>query len=636
MLRIGPRSIQTKLVITIGVTLMVTLSMAGIALILFDRQSARQQLMDDIVAVTEITSKRSSAAVAFRDQEALASNLNALRSHPRISMACIYLTSKPLLAEFHRHRKSHCPDLSNSERQQYFYDQGLQVQAPITLGNRTIGVLLIDANLTHLTDRLKKYTAVTLALLLGSGLLGFIFTQSLHRLITAPIQQLAQLARRVRTENDFGLRARKETDDETGELVTSFNSMLHHIQETRWQLEDAVEELRSQKQASEQKAFSETNRANDIRSFFAGASHDLKQPLNAMRLFLEALQQQSLDVSARQLTAKIAQANQNLSDLFASLLDAEKFEHRMRQLDLNAVDLGQLIQKLAQEFEPLAMDKALSLRVHRHPIIVHSDAAMLERIVRNLISNAIRYTQRGGILVALRQRHSMLLIDVWDTGCGIPADKIASIFDQYVQLNNPQHETQKGFGLGLSIVKRLCDALGYSIEVKSRPAKGTLFRVILPRQAAIASPLTDAVETVTDSDLLLKHQRVLVVDDDMLSLEALYNVLSPWVLDVSLAETIEEAVESIADYGFVPDLLLSDYQLKAASDGAKITGLDAMAAVHQALGRQIPTLIMSGDQSEATRSAIAAAGLVLLEKPIQPELLKQQIIALCFSKPCCS
>jgi len=357
----------------------------------------------------------------------------------------------------------------------------------------------------------------------------------------------------------------------------------------------------------------EAEQANISKSkFLAAASHDLRQPLHALGLFVDALESRIQYKEVRDIVGNIRTSTDALSDLLNALLDISKLDARVLKPEPISFQLQPLLQRIVTDFSEPAKSKSLHLRIVDCGMNIHTDPIMLERIVRNLVSNAIRYTSNGTILLGCRRRGKNISIEVHDTGMGIAPDKISRIFEEFYQLENPERDRQKGLGLGLAIVKRLSDLIDCPVSVSSTPQKGSVFRVQVPYvtdalPVAIISP-----EYIND----LQGTNVLVIDDDALVRQGMQQVLSQWQCQILLAENIEQALEQLGGSCSI-DIILTDYRLRENQ-----TGLDAIKKIHDVCNKNIPAIILTGDTDSQRLGEAKASGFKLLHKPVQSAKLR--------------
>jgi len=351
--------------------------------------------------------------------------------------------------------------------------------------------------------------------------------------------------------------------------------------------------------------------ANAAKSrFVATASHDLRQPVHALALFVDALRNSWLDERATQITGQIEVALSALDRMFNSLLDISQLESGAIPVEQEAVQLSPLIEELVNEFTPQAQDKGLRLRVEGDALWVQTDRTLLERILRNLIANAVRYTDEGEVVVRTRHDRSNGVISVTDTGPGISPDDQAFIFEEFRKLDNADRDPRKGLGLGLAIVKRAADLLATSVEVDSVPGSGTTFRVALPR---LESPLTvsegsSAHLPIQPADELASIS-VMVIDDDPGIRRGMRTLLQDWGCDVSCCAGYDEALR-LVDEGCRPQVVIADLRLARGP-----SGLDAIRALRSRLGAGLPAMIVTGEVRPTIALDDGEVVIHVLQKP---------------------
>jgi len=385
----------------------------------------------------------------------------------------------------------------------------------------------------------------------------------------------------------------------TGAVAWDTSRSLRESLRLRYENLDLVEEL---------------NRADDSKTrFLAAASHDLRQPVHAFTLFVESLDPEVRSERGRELLGHIREAIGAHGNLLNSLLDISRLDAGVVEPSLEPVALGSLFELLQRELAADAEAKGLRLRVRPASGWVVSDAGLLANILRNLLTNAIRYTERGGVLLACRGRGERVVIEVWDSGVGIPPEAQTRVFEEFSQLHNPERDRAKGLGLGLAIVLRLCRLLGHSLALYSRPGRGTLMRLTLERSKMV--PRVKSAGGVRRRRDGLNGVRVLVIDDEALVRKGMESMLGGWGLQVSLADSLEAAVrEALAAD---PQLLIADYRLRDHT-----TGVEAIRAVEAALGHRLPALLVSGDTAIEGLNEVAQGGYPLLHKPVPPAQLR--------------
>ena len=385
--------------------------------------------------------------------------------------------------------------------------------------------------------------------------------------------------------------------------------------EAQARIEELISGLRAEKERAEA-----ADRAKSV--FLAAASHDLRQPIHALGLFLTALRSmaQAPAVPARDLSdicRRMQASLDGLGQLLNMLLDVSRLDANAVEIAPEPTDLGLLLRELEQDFQHLAHEKGLRLRVAPCSLWVHTDPTVLRRILSNLLSNAVRYTPRGRILLGCRRRASELDIQVWDTGIGIPPEQREAIFEEFYQVgqSTAQHHESHGLGLGLSIVKRSAQLLQAPMGLRSQPARGSMFFIRLPRCAAPARSPAPALAPAYPGST--RGLGVLVIDDDAQVLDAMQRVLSVWGHRAFCASSADEAVVIAITHPEQIHLLLSDYRL-----GANVTAVDAIRAVQACLPHPVPTYILTGDTSPQRILEASALGFPLMRKPLQAAALR--------------
>jgi signal transduction histidine kinase/CheY-like chemotaxis protein len=361
--------------------------------------------------------------------------------------------------------------------------------------------------------------------------------------------------------------------------------------------------------------------------FFAAASHDLRQPLHAMGLFAEALRQRTHEPEVAKLVNSINESVDALEGLFGELLDITRIDTGGVDVNPAPVRLRDLFGRLRLHFEPTAFEKGLMLSFHGEQHIAHVDPVLLERVLRNLVSNAIRYSDDGGVLVSCRPRNGKLLVQVWDSGIGISEANLPRIFDEFFQAqsNRPlEAHHRKGLGLGLAIVKRLAGLMDAAIHVRSRPGHGTVFSLEVPVGKAprsIAGSLPHGVKAPLG--LTLESRDILVVEDEAAVREGLVVLLQAWGASVTAFESVGALQAWLTATGEMPapDLLLVDYRLPEGR-----TGVDALKLLRAHWpGQKLPAIVITGSSLGGHEDEAVEQDFHLLIKPVLPNKLRAMI-----------
>src|SRR5271163_1947130 len=375
----------------------------------------------------------------------------------------------------------------------------------------------------------------------------------------------------------------------------------------------AIDDITERRQAADavEVAMRRTEQANLGKSrFLAAASHDLRQPLQTISLLHEILAKQVKDETTLRLVGRLDETVSTMSSMLDTLLDINQLEAGIVRREMVDFPINAVLETLRIQFTFHATAHRLGWRVVPSRLSVRSDPRLLEQIVRNLLSNAVKYTNRGKILLGCRRRGDTLRIEVWDTGIGIPEEELKAIFGEFHQLDNPARELSKGLGLGLAIVERLADLLGHTVDVRSRPGKGSVFAVEVP----LGQDASQWRPPEIRHELTSTHQpgAVLVVEDDPSVRETLALLLEGEGHRSTTAEDGRKALELAARGAVRPDLVVADYNLPRG-----LNGLQVVAGLRATLGYEIPAVILTGDISTDTLREIAQGGRLHLNKPVK-------------------
>jgi len=350
--------------------------------------------------------------------------------------------------------------------------------------------------------------------------------------------------------------------------------------------------------------------------FLAAASHDLRQPLHALTLLIAALRDQVPDGEAGRLARHIEASATAMESLLNALLDLSKLDAGVVEARPHCFSISKLFSQVSSQFLPVAQARDIQLTFAPTRLWVYSDPVLVERILGNLISNALRYAERGRVLVGVRRvGQELLRFDVWDTGKGIPAEFQSKIFEEYFQLENPERHRDKGLGLGLAIVARLLHLLGSHVQVKSELGRGSRFSFHFAR--CEAAPSQPEATPTTSFMLPLENALIAFIDDDEAILTAMVEVFDHWNVALAAGEDALQVRSELQALGRKPDIILCDYRLR---DGH--TGVEAIQLLRNAFGADIPAALLTGDTAPQTIQAIQASGLPVLHKPLKPAKLR--------------
>lgn len=413
------------------------------------------------------------------------------------------------------------------------------------------------------------------------------------------------------TERKQAQRRLLQLNDELEQRVAKRTEQLlatnRHLQQEISVRERAEQALREARDFAE-----EANRSKD--KFLAAASHDLLQPMNAARLLISTLRERDLPPAEQRLIDRSHQALESAEEMLTDLLDISRLDQAAVEPDLESYSLDELLAPLASEFQPVAEASGLRLRVRYPQLAVRTDGRLLNRILRNLLSNACRYTAEGGVLLAARRRGDQVRIEVRDTGRGIPADQIDAIFLEFNQLDVERGSERKGVGLGLAIVDRIAKILDYHVEVRSEVGRGSVFHVDLP-SAALPRSSAQPQRPLPALGDPLPGCRVLVIDNESSILLSMAALLGHWGCEVLTARNENEALEVLKEQP--PAAILADYHL---DDG--VIGCDVAKKIRSHFQRRIPVAMITADRGDLCMRALQAEGVPLLNKPVKPNKLR--------------
>jgi signal transduction histidine kinase/ActR/RegA family two-component response regulator len=373
-----------------------------------------------------------------------------------------------------------------------------------------------------------------------------------------------------------------------------------------------AEDLRTQKELAE--------RANHAKSsFLAAASHDLRQPVHALGLFVGALRGIPLTVEGVHLVDRIEQSTIAMDSLFSAILDISRLDAGVIEAHAEAFDLQPLLDRICSDYAEEAKQKSISLVQCRSGTTVDSDPVLIERILRNLVSNAVRHTDAGRVVVGCRRRGDKIRVEVWDTGPGVPDSDRDSIFQEYFQLRNPERDRTKGLGLGLAIVRRLANLLQCPVSLRSDLGRGSCFAIEIPKATAKAQPINALASTHDVSG----HGLVLVIDDEIAIREAMNSLLTGWGYEVVTADSGVEMLAYLSKNPVRPDIVICDYRLRGMENG-----IDVIHSIQSHFDRAVPAMLITGDTAVNRLVEAQASGFLLLHKPVPNGKLRAAIVNL--------
>jgi two-component system, chemotaxis family, CheB/CheR fusion protein len=373
----------------------------------------------------------------------------------------------------------------------------------------------------------------------------------------------------------------------------------------------------------------QAERANAAKSrFLAAASHDLRQPLQTLHLLQGLLAKVVVEEAAQKLIARFDQTLAGMSGMLNTLLDINQIDSGAVRVEKVTFPIGDLFDVLRDEFACHADDQKVSLHVMPCSLSIHSDPRLLEQMIRNLLSNALKYTKRGKVLLGCRRRNGKLSIEVCDTGAGIPEEELHAIFEEYRQLDNAARERSQGLGLGLSIVKGLGNLLEHRVYVRSHPGRGSVFGIEmeLPESRIAKQHENDRCVAEPKSESILPTAEILIIEDDPEVRDLLDHLLKDEGYRTAVARDGAAAIDLVTQGTMPPDLILTDFNLPNGMDGLQVA-----AKLREKSHRKTPVIVLTGDISTGTSREIALQNCVKLDKPIKLKELTeviQQLVAL--------
>ena len=395
-----------------------------------------------------------------------------------------------------------------------------------------------------------------------------------------------------------------------GNVGFSTSRSFQRVLSLRLRAETLADELRDQIGIADA-----ANRAKS--SFLAAASHDLRQPVHALGLFVGALRGMAIPEEAMRIIERIDVSTQALDSLFSALLDISRLDAGIVEVARRPFPLAPMLDRICRDYTREAQDKGVALMLTRCSIACRSDPILIERILRNLVSNAVRHTSSGRVLVGCRRKGESVSVEVWDSGPGIPETMREQIFQEYFQLGNAERDRAQGLGLGLAIVRRLTRLLDCPLTLRSTLGGGSCFSILVPRAgAAIADE-----DTSLEADLrAISRRLVIVVDDEVEIRAAMTTLLERWGHQVITADSGDTAMRLLADCPTRPDLVICDFRLRREE-----TGLQVIETLRREYNETIPAILITGDTAPERLVEARDSGLLILHKPVSNGRLRAAI-----------
>ena len=399
----------------------------------------------------------------------------------------------------------------------------------------------------------------------------------------------------------------------TGPVAIKANRSFRQFVALRIRSEELANDLQRQKDIAERASLAKS-------TFLAAASHDLRQPVHALGLLAGALRGVAMAPEGNLLLDQIEASTNAMDGLFTALLDISRLDAGVVEVYRRPFAVEPLLNRICRDHEDEAKAKGVALILKRCELKVDSDPVLLERIIRNLISNAVRYTDSGRIVVGCRRRGPMMSIQVWDTGRGIPLDQQEKVFQEYYQLGNTERDRSKGLGLGLAIVRRMTDLLDCKLTLRSQPGQGSCFEITVP----ISRRASESIETQSvKASGALARGLVVVIDDEAAIQRAMSSLLTGWGHDVITGGSGDEAMQRLSSRPDRPDLVICDYRLREGENG-----IGVIQRLRSEYNQDIPAMLITGDTAPDRLAEARASGLILLHKPVPNSKLRAAIVNL--------
>jgi signal transduction histidine kinase/ActR/RegA family two-component response regulator len=625
-------SIRHKLVAMIMTTSAVVLLLASLGYVVGEYYRSRSEIETELAAQADLILKNSTAALQFNDAETARETLNTLSANPHIRTACLYDEDRRMFAEFRSRPDARvCPSDPGPDGYEYTPDR-LQFVTGTDLQGRRVASIYLRSDLQVLTARLQLQAVIVTVLLLITLGVALLMSARMQAVVSEPVVALAKTAAEVSLHGDYSLRARRTTSDELGVLVDGFNRMLDRIQLREAELSKANEGLRreiAERRRAEQERAEllvrerEANRLKD--EFLATLSHELRTPLNAILGWTKLLRANAVPpVAVDRALEKIERNAQVQTRLVEDLLEVSRITSGKLRLEMRPIDLVSLVNTATESIRPTAESRGVAIerQLDAPAMPTTGDPDRLQQVIWNLLSNAVKFTPSGGIVtVGLRRHGDTDELWVADTGMGIDAAFLPSVFDTFRQADASSTRTQGGLGLGLSIVRHLVEMHGGQVTADSPGVgRGATFTVRLPVRSIerVRDPRDDlpAEPSRIITESRLAGARILVVDDDTDTRELLISVLEAAGARVYAAASAAEALTK--GVAARPEALVSDIAMPEQDGYTLLRELDA------ALGTESPRVrvALTAYAGDADRERTFAAGYQRhITKPFDPAML---------------
>lgn len=443
-------------------------------------------------------------------------------------------------------------------------------------------------------------------------------------------EQIAKRLEKLETINQALIRRVERSMDQRANSYALFQSAIlleEQVRARTTELRRALDELEtSNKDLSIAKEQAEHSNSSKTK-FLAAASHDLLQPLSAARLNMSTLKSEEVSPQAAMLISQIDRSLMTIEELLRTLFDISKLDARVSVPDIGRFPADRIIRGLHADFSAVATQNGLKLKVFALPVIVETDPIFLRRILQNLVSNALRYTDKGGVLIGCRRRAGMLDFEVWDTGCGIAEAEHDRIFDEFHRCRNDVH--RDGLGLGLAIVKRMADATGHQISFDSVVGRGSVFRVRVPISTVQHAVRDEVRPAPVEAPTLFKIRDafIVLVEDDPDVLAAMHRLFTNWGAQCVTADSLSMVMERLDHVERAPDIIVADYNLADEHVGPAVVSAIRKRYRDEG-GADIPSVIVSATPSDDVMADVREGNCEFMTKPVEPAELRALLVHL--------